>query len=361
MASRLFPRSLISSWTDEPIPGLSLSAGGLLALADLNTIAQRTALAGGSSWLDALVLAPGLHYQQAADALDREFLPGWTPEPSAVEVRGGEAQGEADRFVVVNRATLYYLKKLCKQGEITVVTLNVALDKLEEGMGRRLSGLLTGKRRKKAKLDLVPPDMDWMSHILYLASPLLTVAAIVFMVLFEDWWGVAFILALMLSRILNIWSIKQRTKPAILHSSQQQQPPHQQSSIDNRLAEWSIDLGLGRVVLLRGLSSDLQAVTTQAWLRTKTNLDGYFEAASKLIVYLVATFSGNLTQAGAMVFMALLIVSAGLLGLSNAHATEFRTHGRLARPQVQRPGAVPRGLDAANGAEAGYQSGNPGN
>ncbi|KAM3461291.1 hypothetical protein MY5147_009946, partial [Beauveria neobassiana] len=71
---------LIPSWTSTPIPSLSFSAGGLLALADLGTIARRTAVVGGASWLDALVLAPGLHYQQAADAL-LEQAPRLAPVP----------------------------------------------------------------------------------------------------------------------------------------------------------------------------------------------------------------------------------------------------------------------------------------
>lgn len=334
----LLQRTIIPSWDETPIPGLSLSAGGLLALTDLNTIAQRTALTGGSSWLDAFVLAPGLHYQQAADALDRELVPGWNPSPNAVELipapdqddRGRATCGEiGGPYAIVNHATLYFLKKVSK-GEVTVVNLDVAIDKLQDDLVKRLRRLLSMKRRKRTMEDDENPlpDMDWLSHLLYLASPLLTVAALVFMVLFEDWWGLAFILALMLSRILNIWVIKQRAKPI-----------SRQDFAGNHPTEWTIDLGLGRRVLLRGQACDLQAITTQAWLRSKTNLDGYFEAASKLIVYLVATFSGNLTQAGAMVFMALLIVSAGLLGLSNAQATEFRTHGRIARPQAYSPGA----------------------
>ncbi|KAJ3494570.1 hypothetical protein NLG97_g3991 [Lecanicillium saksenae] len=84
----------------------------------------------------------------------------------------------------------------------------------------------------------------------------------------------------------------------------------------------------------------LQAVTTQAWLRSKTNIDGYLEAMSKLIVYMVAAFSGNLTQAGALVLMALLLMSAGLLGLSNAHIRGLQMHGRVARPERERAKAA---------------------
>lgn len=149
------------------------------------------------------------------------------------------------------------------------------------------------------------------------------------MVLLGDWWGLAFIFSLMLSRILNIWSIKQRSRPPAV--ARRPSP-----AADDRPTEYAIDLGHGRRVVLRGLGSDLRAVVARTWLREKSTLDGYLEAAAKLLVYLVAAFSGNLSQAGAVVLMALLLISAGLLGLSNAHARGLQTNGRVARLQAHR-------------------------
>jgi hypothetical protein len=126
----------------------------------------------------------------------------------------------------------------------------------------------------------------------------------------------------MASRILNIYSIKQRAQLPVLPTSD---PDH--------AGEYLVDLGNGSHILLRGLSSDIQAVTTQTWLRQQSVSESYFEAAAKLIVYLVAAFSGNQTQAGAMVLMALLITSAALLALSNSHARGLQMNGRVARLQ----------------------------
>jgi hypothetical protein len=50
-----------SMFGSTSISGISLDAAGLVALADLNTIAQRTAIVGSASLLDCLVLAPGIH------------------------------------------------------------------------------------------------------------------------------------------------------------------------------------------------------------------------------------------------------------------------------------------------------------
>ncbi|KAL7906314.1 hypothetical protein GGI35DRAFT_104562 [Trichoderma velutinum] len=380
---------LIAAWTSTPIPDLSLSAGGLLALADLNTIAQRTAIAGGSSWLDAFVLAPGLHYQQAADLLTPEYGPG--------KLVLSTLDGGASRFVVSNVAMVKYLRRLWeREGKYGVVTLYV---RTENGVGgisfaSSLSLLLgrdDSRRRSQRRWqrDLRKQleaehkshvrevlEMDWVSHALYLLSPLLTVAAIVFMILLQDWWGLGFLIALMVSRLANIWAIKERSRPGGSPpplpplDEKPQSPPPQASSPppppqetsptavgeskqslalpltfkrqDSSMTQYTIDWGDNRRVILKGEDADLRAVTTEAWLRAKTTLEGYLEAMSKLIVYMVASLSGNLSQAGAVVLMSLLLVSAGLLGLSNAHATSMQMHGRrVGRLKVEKVRIAP--------------------
>ncbi len=329
---------LISSWTSTPIPNLSLSAGGLLALADLNTIAQRTAIKGGSSWLDALVLAPGLHYQQAADALEQESVPSLAAELGLTAAIETKADGtELRRYVINNIAMVNYLKRIWGNSEKGgVITLNVGMAREGEEMeqvAKRLSAKLYRQGVSAADWN-DGVELDWLSHVLYLMSPLLTISAVTFMVLLADWWGCGFIIALMVSRILNIWTIKQRGNQALKPSPKGLSAAA--AALDNHPTEYTIDLGENRRVILRGLNSDLQAVTTQAWLRSKSTLDGYLEAMSKLIVYMVAAFSGNLTQAGGLVLMALLLTSAGLLGLSNAHVRGLQMHGRVARPERER-------------------------
>jgi hypothetical protein len=49
-------------------------------------------------------------------------------------------------------------------------------------------------------------------------------------------------------------------------------------------------------------------------------------------VYLVGALAGNMTQAGAMILMTLLLVSAGLLALSNAKAKTLKVNGREVAP-----------------------------
>ncbi|KAM5348974.1 hypothetical protein ACJ41O_008797 [Fusarium nematophilum] len=319
--SHLLPRSLIPSWTTTPIPGLSLTASGLLALADLRTISRRTALVGGASWIDALVLAPGLHYQQAFDNLDREAPIHLVALP--VQAFTGV------RYAVKNAVTANYLMNLCGQAP-GVVTLDVGMV-MPWNVAKTLRKMITKRKIEEDDEDddhedwHSLPDVDWISHLLYLVSPILTVSSLTFVILFEDWWGLSILLMLILSRILNIWAIKHRTNPPV------DIPSH-----DHRLTEYTIDLGGGHTVRLRGPDADLQALVTHAWLRAQSRIDGYLEAAAKLLVYLSAALGGNMTQAGAMVLVGLLIASAALLGLSNAHARGFRMNGRIVLPETDR-------------------------
>ncbi|KAF4982947.1 hypothetical protein FZEAL_1517 [Fusarium zealandicum] len=316
------PRSLIPSWTTTPIPNFTLSASGLLALADLRTISRRTALVGGASWVDAFVLAPGLHYQQACDELEREAPIGLVALPAG-------ALSDV-RYAVKNTVTASYLVALCKQGAEGVVTLDVGLDTPWDAV-KSLRKLL--KRKRVADEEDEDDDhddwhsltdVDWLSHLFYLASPLLTVSSLTFMTLLADWWGLAILLLLMFSRILNIWALKNRTSPP-------EDTPH-----DHRVTEYQIDLGGGHTVRLRGPDADLQALVTHAWMKAQSQVDGYLEAAAKMMVYMSAALGGNMTQAGAFVLVGLLLVSAALLGLSNAHARGFRMHGRYALPETEK-------------------------
>ncbi|KXJ93831.1 hypothetical protein Micbo1qcDRAFT_193179 [Microdochium bolleyi] len=341
----ILPRSVLN-WTREPIPGFLPSAGGLIALADLSTVSQRTAIAGGSSWLDALLLAPGLHYQQAADSLSdgspsffsaAEFLPSKTT-----------------LYSITNTATIRYLQRVALTGQDVVINVGPELPKrLGHGLGRRRRQHLGPGSHASHDLH---SQVGWFSHVLYLLSPVLTAVSFILMALLADWWGVGLLSALMFARILNIWVIKQRSQPQPPPSTPTSSSPSISSSIsttypsthkphapddinnDDFLTEYIVDIGpSGRTVHLRGLSSDLQALTTSSWLATKTHAQGYLEAAAKLTVYLVAALSGQLSQLGALIFMTLLLITAGLLGLSNAHAKHMQMHGRIAVPEPAGP------------------------
>lgn len=123
----------------------------------------------------------------------------------------------------------------------------------------------------------------------------------------------------MTSRLLNIYIIKQRT------------PPPPAPSSPSKMSEYTVPLSSTLSVRMRGPASDLAALTTETWLLPKTASQGYLEAIAKLAVYMVAVFSGNISQAGNMVLLVLLLGSAGLLGLSNGFMKGVKGKGRVAR------------------------------
>lgn len=383
-------KAYIDGWGNTPIPALSLSAGGLIALADLHTIAKRTVIKGGSSWLDALVLAPGLHYQQAADALDRDSAAGLSAELGLTAAVETTADGKTVQHHKINNVALTnFLKRMAINGpKDETVTLNVGAMKQREEIDvlirkfNAISSKRSGKTMAATSQDDEPDESDkenanLLSHLLYIATPLLTVSSSTLMAVLGDWWGFGFIVALMASRLLNIWIIKQRVKTGIdiptvpeptLDSLVPQLAPVQSTETGssstiaaasvaegeetdkttreqqeeaaapkpekNPATEYTIDLGGNRKVVLRGLTNDLQALTSPTFLRNKTDTDGYLEALAKLIVYMVASFSGNLSQSGAIVLMVLLLSSAGLLGLSNSQVRDLQMNGRVARPDM---------------------------
>ncbi|KAF6798871.1 hypothetical protein CSOJ01_12574 [Colletotrichum sojae] len=352
------------------IPHLSLSSAGLIALADLQTLSRRTALTGTSSWLDALVLAPGLHYHQAAE----EAISGDSSSGSASTARafGGAdnaadpgpgggmfavetlADGTRKPIRVTNPGMLLLLSRIKMQEEkkrsreIRQTTLRKrrrrdggaggiealdAGDKIHNDEHKVIFldvGPLASGRRKRTGRAFASANAgggaDWeferASNMLYLASPLLTASAVTVMVLLGDWWGLAAIAALMTSRLLNIYIIKSRTPP-------QPHPPNPPPS--SSLTEYTIPLTPLLTIHIRGSVPDLSALTTSQKLLPLTETQNYLEAAAKLTIYVVAALGGNVSQSGNAVLLVLLLGSAALLGLSNGSMKGVRGQGRVAR------------------------------
>lgn len=130
-------------------------------------------------------------------------------------------------------------------------------------------------------------------------------------------------------------SVRPRERPPLFGSSTIRRSSSARSGSLPRLTSYLVDLGDGARVRLKGMNRDLRAITQSVWLTDKTHVQGFMEAAAKLIVYLVAALSGNMKQAGSLLMMALLLANAALLGLSNAHAKGFMMRGRVAEPSEE--------------------------
>ncbi|EFQ25921.1 uncharacterized protein GLRG_01065 [Colletotrichum graminicola M1.001] len=205
----------------QPIPGVTLSVASLIALADLHTIANRAALTGTSSWADALVLAPGLHYQHAAECVAGNSGNGTSSEASSSggdDGNGGRKStrpagvygtqehpgGRTTDFRVTNPGMLLFLSQLRGREERAQQherkTRRKRTDSRVEALGTDSDD--SGGEEKVIDVDISPSGHRhhrhgeasahhprWNergSHLLYLTTPALTLATPTVMILLAD-------------------------------------------------------------------------------------------------------------------------------------------------------------------------------
>ena len=159
------------------ITSFKLQASGLVALADIKTIANRTALTGSASYLDILFLAPGIHYQQTSSEINHGEYP----------TTGALTSGYV--FRVENQATVGFLQRVGKTGHLVCVSVS-------SPSTFRRSIFATGV----------------LSSILYLCGIALTIVTAVLLGIIHDWWGLGVLGLLMLARLLNTVVIRRRSK-----------------------------------------------------------------------------------------------------------------------------------------------------
>jgi len=300
----------LQSWSNNPITGLSLDAAGLVALADLETIEERTALTGSSTYLDVFVLCPGIHRQQHATGLNgSEF-------PAVAALTTGYA------FRVENPATVLFLQKIGKTGHL--VTAEVS----------PVSG--TSSSATNFQSAWWTPNPSLFSSASYVATIVLTVMAIIFVILMGDYWALAILLILMLARLCNIIIVRRRSQVGWKGASE-----------PGVKGDLLILLSQDRWVRMKGNVDDLKAVTSGQWMRDMTFAESSVAAIATTLVYVDAVLASNAQQIGKIILMVLLLLSAGLLGYSNDQIEALQMFGRSIRA-VGQPKAYKRRLDLAN-------------
>jgi len=278
------------------ISGFSLDSAGLIALADLGTISQRTALIGTGSFLDVLLLVPGIHRQQDASRVNGGELP----------ITGAMTSGYV--FRVENQGTVSFLQKIGETG--CLVTVRVTQQVKQRWWSP--SGLATS---------------DFPAAILYLLGVLLTPLALVVLGVIRDFWAGGVLLLLMLARLLNVVVIKRRTVIGWKGAKEE--------GVEGDLM---ILLSQDRWIRMRGLVDDLKAVTSGEWLRDETSIEGFATAFATLLVYLSAALASNASTVGSLIIAGLLLVSVALLGLCNSMTEKFQMFSRI----VHKEGEVKR-------------------
>lgn len=301
----------LSSWPGLQIPQVTLDAAGLVLLADLTTIASRTALTGTSTLLDAFVLCPGLHRQQ-----------------SAAELSGGEypacaAMTTGYVFRVENPATVFYLQKVGVTGQLTTL------------MVENIRETLTGSSWFFA-LFYTFQSATTISAIAYLSAVLLAMVALIFFLLSANWWGVVVLLSLAFVRLCNVLIIRRR-------DNQDSWKGMSEPGVNGDLL---ILLSQDRWIRMRGAVDDLKAVTSGQWLRDMTFLESSVSAFATILTFLTAALTSNVDQTGKIVLLGLVVASVGLLAVANEYTEILQMHGNVVKVKGQRK-AYKRRLEMA--------------
>lgn len=268
-----------SIWPGTLFPYASLDAAGLLAVAELTILAQRTALTGSANLLDALVLCPGLHRRQDACELNGGELP-----PTAALTTGYV-------FRVENQATVWYLKRMAQTGHL--VTMQVR-------------EIITPRFARRIKQLFAPPSRRTLAVVLYTVCHAMTIVSLATMAKLRDWWGLVVLLLLITARLLNILVIRHRVVMTWKGVSE--------PGVNGDLL---ILLSQDRWVRLKGPVDCLKAVTAGQWMRDATFIESSAVSLATVLVYLNAAIASNATQTGKIVLIALLLLSAALVGLAN--------------------------------------------
>ena len=293
-------------WT-RPLPNTSFDAAGLIALADLGTIARRTVLTGTAVYLDALVLCPGIHRQQTASELNGGELP-----PTAALTTGYV-------FRVENQAMVAYLQSKAKTGHLTTFTAEC-----EAKSGLRILW--------KA---LFGPGDSPLVFLLLMTIRLSTIFSITFLAIIQDWWGFTILLSLVAARFFNIHIVRRRTRPGWHGISE-----------PGVKGDLLVLLSQDRWVRLQGPVDALKAATSGQFLVDMNPFEGSMNGVATLLVYLSAALASNATQVGKLLLIALLLISVCLLAICNQQSKYLHMHGTILKPNPE-PKAYERRLDLA--------------
>ncbi|KZV75940.1 hypothetical protein PENSPDRAFT_646741 [Peniophora sp. CONT] len=269
------------------ITNISLDSAGLIALADLATVSERTALIGTSWYLDALLLAPGLHRQQDASNVNRGELP----------VAGAMTSGYV--FRIENQAMVFWLQRVGRPGHL--------VDAWVEPMDLVLPGRTISQHFRRAIFEL-----RQLSFVLYATGIALTIVCFAVLGCICDYWAVAVLAMLVVARAVNVVVFRRRAAGGWKGAKE----PDVQGDL-------LVLLSQDRWVRVRGLVDDLKLVTSGQWVRDMEPVEGFVVAGATLLVYGAAALAPNASTVGSLFIGVLLLVSVALLGLCNASTADL--------------------------------------
>ncbi|KAJ3555299.1 hypothetical protein NM688_g2656 [Phlebia brevispora] len=272
------------------IAGVALDSAGLVALADLSLIKQRTALMGSASYFDIFFLAPGIHTQQ-----------------DCTGVNGGELPYAGDMkndyvFRIENPGTVSYLQSISEPGYL--VTVQVTRLK-RRGCIRHFEHLYIG---------------GFIPSLLYILGIAFTITSIALVSVIRDFWATAVLLLLIVARAINTVVVMSRCEKGRTGWKGGEEPQGKKAAL-------IILLSQDRWVCMKGLTEDIKLVTAGQWLSDPSPVESFAAAFAMLLVYVAAALAINGTFVGNLIIAVLLLVSAGILSVCNSLTKDLHMFG----------------------------------
>ncbi|KAK0244924.1 hypothetical protein EDD85DRAFT_216197 [Armillaria nabsnona] len=286
---------------------ITFQAAGFIALADVPPVIVRTALLGTASYSDALVIAPGMHHQQAASEINCGEFP----------ITGAMTTGYI--FRIENPATVHYLQAIGVAGHLVTAHVYPRNNIFKENTPLQ-SFFVAG----------VP------ASLLYALCPVLTIIVAASLARIRDWWGLGVLGGFVVSRLINVVVIKRRDE----RGWKGQKEPGVQGDLFILLCH-------DRWVRLQGAVDDLKAVASGQWLRDMTAIESFAVICATMLVYVSAALAFNASTVGSMLIASLLLSTAALLTLCNSSTRCLQICDRIIR-RVGAPKKYERRLALAN-------------
>lgn len=334
-------------FTKTSIGSIRLSASGLIALADLQTIAIRTVLTGAAHYTDILFLAPGIHRQQNASEVNQG------EHPETIMMTNGY------KFRIENQATVSFLQRISCTGHLTNVEVKPAVevkptvevkpvDTPITTSGRTSSSLVPEKADVDSNgmpipqlpyntkdlsvnsanlpsLYLVPPinSTNHAASALYALGLVLTIIVATLLGIIHDWWALGVMGLLALARTMNVVVIRRRLTRGWRGPKGGKEPGVR--------GDMLILLSQDRYVRMQGTVDDLKRVTAGQWLSDPKDWEDFMVAFGTLLVYSSAVLATNASTVGGLLVACLLLISVGLLGLCNDKTSQLEMFGQVVR------------------------------
>ncbi|KAK0185402.1 hypothetical protein F5146DRAFT_1143855 [Armillaria mellea] len=270
---------------------ITFQAAGVIALANISPVIVRMALLRTAMYLDALVIAPGMHYQQAASEINCGEFP----------ITGAMTTGYI--FRIENPATMHYLQSIGVTGHL--ITAHVY------------------------PRNILSTENIFLQHYfiagvpaaqLYTLCPVLAIITAVSLARIQDWWGLGVLGGFVMSRFINIVVIKRREE----NGWKGQKEPDAQGDLFILLCHdhW---------VRLQGTVDDLKAIASGQWLRDMTVLESFAITCAMMLVFTSAALAFNASTVGNMLIASLLLSMAALLTVCNSSTQCLQICDRVIR------------------------------